>query len=61
MMKVDNRVQHELLGTGTITKELADHIFMVKFDSNPPPKYNTSKNPCLLFEYDLVLSKQEDK
>lgn len=54
-MKIDDRVQHEFLDTGTIVNELDGDIFLVKFDINPPPEYNTSQNPCLVFEEDLAL------
>lgn len=59
-MEVDDRVQHELLGTGTIVKKLADNMFLVRFDVNPPSEYNTSQNPCLVFEEDLVLKGEKN-
>ena len=52
-MKKGDRVKHEYLGEGTFIKEIS-FLSLVKWDENPPERFNMGENPCAMFTKDLV-------
>ena len=55
-MKQGDRVIHEYLGKGTVIKANSIHLVgmaLVKWDNQPPVRYNMGENPTAMFTSDL--------
>lgn len=61
-MKFGTRVNHSLLGNGTIDdkQRILDWLVMVKFDKDPPKEYNMGENPTVMFENELKIIPMKD-
>jgi hypothetical protein len=59
-LNINQRVNDEFLGCGTIVKVIQGtskevFAYMVMYDKEPPKEYNGGKNPCLRWISDLTL------
>ena len=57
-VKIGDKVKEDYLGNGEIVDDLNKNIrgaFMVKFDKDPPIRYNMGNNPTLIFGSELIL------
>ena len=58
------RVRHEFLGLGTVSKyPIQEHrgLISVRWDNEPPIRYNMAENPCVVFLSELIEAEKGEK